>query len=85
MIPIGNDFQLRVIVYDSVYPETIDEEILTIPVTRNPSEPTILNLGNLAATIWDTHVPGVLILDVNATDSDGVYTYIYIYIAFFLQ
>jgi hypothetical protein len=59
-------------VFDSDYPANYDEDVLLIDVTRNPSRPTILDIGNLQAEIWDTHPTGAFILDVNATDTDGV-------------
>lgn len=63
-------------VYDSVYPDNYDEEVLTISVNRNLNAPVILELGNLATTIWDTHPIGDLVIDVNATDADNVSTHI---------
>lgn len=64
--------QLRMRVYDDVYPDNYDEDVLAITVTRNLNAPVILNLANLQVTVWDTHPIGDLIVDVNATDADNV-------------
>ena len=64
--------------FDSEYPNTYDEDILVIDVTRNPAVPNILNIGNLRAEIWDTHPIGDFILNVTASDDDGVSSLLFI-------
>lgn len=71
--------QLRMRVVDSVYPGNFDEDIISINVQRNLNAPTILDLGNLQATIWDTHPIGDLIIRVNATDADNVRDHLVLY------
>ena len=67
--------QLRMRVFDTVYPDNYDEEVLSITVRRNLNTPRIINIPNLQATIWDTHAIGDLIVTVNATDDDNVSTH----------
>lgn len=64
-------FQLKVRVFDSIYPDNFDEEVLTIQVSRNAGQPSFINLNDLIAEIWDTHPLGGFVLDTNATDTDA--------------
>ena len=60
--------------WDSAYPNNYDEDAITIMPQRNPGQPQILNVNNLQKEIWDTHAVGETIIQVNATDADGVST-----------
>lgn len=62
--------QLRVVAYDSVYPDTRDQADVTISVTRNENSP-IFSLPNYDRTITDTFALGRVLIDVNASDADG--------------
>ncbi|KAK3089813.1 hypothetical protein FSP39_006721 [Pinctada imbricata] len=66
----GLQYTLRVVAYDSVYPNNRDTSDVLISINRNENPP-IFTLPSYTQTIPDTFSLGQMILDVSATDSDG--------------
>lgn len=58
------------IVYDSLYPEQISEETLTVIVSRN-SNPPIFVESEIEKTIQDDHPVGTVITSLEANDADN--------------
>lgn len=71
--------QLEVIVYDNAYPTDRGTATVTVIVDRNPSGPQFTD--NLPVPFTYTRVItedfplGNTVIDINATDSDGVSSY----------
>lgn len=69
-------FQLEVVVYDDAYTADRATSTVTINVNRNPSGPVFID--NLVPPLTYTRLitenfpVGDVVIDVNATDSDGV-------------
>ena len=64
--------QFEVMVYDSDFPKDIATTIVRVTVDRNPGTPFYLEGSSYNITIGETHPYASVILDLNATDSDGV-------------
>lgn len=64
-------FQLVVRAYDSFYPQDFVEERVVIDVTRNEFAPEYINTPYRVTIDEDTPV-GRAVIDVNATDRNGV-------------
>ncbi|KAH3862858.1 hypothetical protein DPMN_025833 [Dreissena polymorpha] len=67
-------FQFEIIAYDSFYPNDVATATVTINVDRNPSTPRFIDPdGNAYRRVIDeTRRLGSIILNINATDDDGV-------------
>ena len=59
-------------VYDSAYPKDFDTTTVRVTVDRNPGTPYFLEGSTYNITIGETHPYASIVLDLNATDSDGV-------------
>lgn len=69
------------IAYDSIYPDDIETSTVTVSVDRNPGEISFDNNQLNYVRIVDENIPvGTLILDLNATDSDGVQHFYFVII-----
>ncbi len=64
-------FQLQIVVYDSQVPDVRDTETVTITILRNPNEPHFAQ-NPYSRTILETHELGLSVVDIDATDIDGV-------------
>ena len=65
-------FQLEVFVYDEFYPKDKGSTIVTVRVNRNPNIPYYIEGRTYSIDIDEKHPYGSLVIDLNATDSDGV-------------
>lgn len=66
-----NVFQLRVRAYDTAYPTETATATVNIGVSRNENPP-VFGQNPYRITINETVGVGTCILDVDATDADGV-------------
>lgn len=64
--------QLEIIVYDSVYPSARDTSTVLISVARDVNGPIFQPSATYQITIPETTAVSRIIIDVNATDPDGV-------------
>ncbi|KAL5018737.1 hypothetical protein ScPMuIL_004459 [Solemya velum] len=67
---IETSYTLRLIVYDSVYPDVQDTADVTIIVSRNPNSP-VCSQSSYNINIAESTSLGDLLIDVNGTDADG--------------
>ncbi|KAJ8318063.1 hypothetical protein KUTeg_003154 [Tegillarca granosa] len=66
-----NQYTLRVVAYDTFYPNNRGSSVVLINIIRNPSGP-IFTLQNYEETINDNFPVGNVVLTVTATDADGL-------------
>ncbi|XP_060080745.1 protocadherin Fat 4-like, partial [Ylistrum balloti] len=67
---VQQNYQLRVIAYDSVYPENPATATVSVFVSRNSNAPVFIDTP-YSRTVYD-HIPlGTRIVDINATDANG--------------
>lgn len=64
--------QLIVTAYDSGSPGKTATATLTLTVEKNPSVPQFATPGPFRTTIWEDRAPGSNILNISASDQDGV-------------
>lgn len=65
--------QFEIIAYDSFYPNDRATATVTVNVNRNPDAPRFANNElNYRISIDETQKVGTTVLDINATDTDGV-------------
>lgn len=75
---LSNTYFVKLIAYDTVYPNIQATATATINVNRNPNPP-IFNPSTYRVTLSENHALGSAVVDVNATDAD------FVCIPFFLQ
>lgn len=64
--------QLRVVIYDSMYPRLKATGDVVINVVRNPFAPQFSPNADYRATVQENVTLGYQVLDIDATDSDNV-------------
>lgn len=64
--------QLRVVIYDSMYPRLKATGDVVINVARNPFAPQFSPNADYRATVQENVTLGYQVLDIDATDSDNV-------------
>lgn len=60
--------------YDEYYPNDVATTTVRVTVDRNPGNPYYIEGTSYNITIGENHPYASLVLDLNATDSDGVGT-----------
>ena len=68
---LTNNYFLKLIAYDTIYPNIQATATATINVNRNPNPP-IFNPSTYRVTLSENHALGSAVVDVNATDADLV-------------
>lgn len=68
---LSNTYFVKLIAYDTVYPNIQATATATINVNRNPNPP-IFNPSTYRVTLSENHALGSAVVDVNATDADFV-------------
>ena len=68
---LTNTYHVKLIAYDTVYPNMQATSTATIYVNRNPNPP-VLNPSVYNREYSENVSPGILVVDVNGTDADGV-------------
>lgn len=67
---LSNTYYMKLLAYDTAYPNMLGTATATIFVNRNPNAPQFVN-PNCRATIPESAVIGQLIFNSTATDRDG--------------
>lgn len=69
---LTNAYEVKLFAYDSVYPSDKATATALITVNRNPNAPVFFPSQSYRETVSENFPIGGAVIDVNATDADGV-------------